>query len=108
MGALKERLKRLGPVVKYYQKKYPSNSTCYRCGLPWAVVEAHDVSVIECTDEHHGEGFFTCCEYCWQRMSDLEKFESAVSLFYEWEGSGGSPYTQEEMLDALARDLKED
>lgn len=107
MSALSERLKRLGPVVKYYQKKYPDNSTCYHCGLPWAVAKLHGICVRECTKEHCGSGFFTCCEYCWQRMKDLEKIDSVISLFNEWEHRGVSPYTQEEMLDALARDLQE-
>ena len=107
MSALCERLKRLGPVVRYYQKKYPSNSTCYRCGLPWSVLEIHNIAVIKCTEEHCGKGFFTCCEYCWQRMTDLEKIDSVIDLFYKWEHSYGSPYTEEEMLDALAQDLQE-
>lgn len=108
MSALSERLKRLGPVVKYYQKKYPSNSTCFHCSLPWSVANPHSITVSECTEEHSGSGFFTCCEYCWQRMTDLEKIDSVIALFHEWEEhSGGSPYTQEEMLDALARELQE-
>ena len=107
MSALSERLKRLGPVVKYYQKKYPSYSTCFHCGLPWAVAESHTVTVRQCTEEHHGSGFFTCCEYCWQRMTEYEKIDSVIALFHGWEECGGSPYTQKEMLDALARELQE-
>ena len=106
MSFLSKRIKRLGPVVKYYQKKYPSHSTCFHCGLPWAVADDHYVPVRECTEEHSGSGFFTCCEYCWQRMTDFEKIDSVIALFNEWEECGGSPYTMEEMLDALERDLK--
>lgn len=101
MSALCERLKRLGPVVRYYKKKYPSDSTCYRCGLPWSLLEFHAIAV-----RNREEGFFTCCEYCWQRMTDLEKIDSVVDLFFKWELGHGSPYTNEEMLDALARDLQ--
>ena len=39
-------------------------------------------------------------------MSDLEKIDSVLNLFHKWEGLGGSPYTQGEMLNALARDLQ--
>ena len=40
-------------------------------------------------------------------MTDLEKIDSVIDLFYKWEHSYGSPYTEEEMLDALERDLQE-
>ena len=40
-------------------------------------------------------------------MDDLKKIDAIVALFEEWESCGGSPYTEEEMLDALAQDLQE-
>lgn len=97
--------KRLRPVVWYYQRKYPTNSTCYNCGLPWeAVRESGGIHFIDVDEDH---GFFPCCEYCWQRMDDLKKIDAIMDLFEEWESCGGSPYTKEEMLDALAQDLQE-
>lgn len=107
MSFLGERLKRLGPVVKYYQLMYPSDSTCYHCGLPWSVVKIHSITVHDVTSEPVGDGFFTCCEYCWKRMTDLEKIDSVLDLFFKWYRTNHeTPFTQEEMLDALARDLK--
>jgi len=99
MSAIRERIKRLGPIVRYYQRKYPSESTCYHCGLPWsAVQEIHFVNVDDC------RGFFACCKYCWQRMDDLEKIDAVLDLSKKM--GSCSPYTEEEMLDALAQDLK--
>lgn len=107
MSALRERIKRLGPIVRYYQRKYPSESTCYHCGLPWGAVRVSNndcgIHFIGVNDD---AGFFPCCEYCWTRMDDLQKIDAVMDLFKEWESCGGSPYTQEEMLDALAQDLK--
>ena len=100
--------KRRRPVVRYYQRKYPTNSTCYNCGLPWeAVRESKRDCGIHFIDVDEDHGFFPCCEYCWQRMDDLKKIDAIVALFEDWESCGGSPYTEEEMLDALAQDLQE-
>lgn len=102
-----DRMKRLRPIVRYYQRKHPSNSTCYHCGLPWAAVR---VSGRDCgihfVDIGEDNGFFVCCEHCWRRMDDIQKIDAVIALYKEWESCGGSPYTEEEMLEALERDLQ--
>lgn len=92
-----EKFKRIKPVVWYYQRKFSSNSTCYHCGLPWAVVKSHDINV----DRH--SGFFVCCEYCWQRINADKKLGYAAKLHNEWiRQNGYAPYSLGAMLDAVA------
>ena len=94
-----EKLKRTKPIAAVYRICYPSYGTCYICGLPWAVVKSHNLSV------NRHEGFFHVCEYCWQNES-LEKIEdAAIKLHENWIKRGGySSYTRFEMLNAIRRD----
>lgn len=100
----RERIKRTPLMRRYYLHKYPYDSTCYHCGLPWSAVN-NDFHLIGFQESPIG--FFTCCEHCWERMSDLEKIDSVIALHKKWEEQGCDYETEEHMLDALAQDLKE-
>ena len=93
-----EWIKRTRLVSRWYRKKYVSESTCFRCGLPWSAV--NDIHFIRFPGSN--EGYFTCCEHCWQKMSLDEKVESVKDLYRKWkETPGVDPHSVGEMLHAL-------
>ncbi len=95
-----ERLKRLPLVVKYYRRKYPDESVCMCCGLPWSAVKTHFINV-----PGSNYGFFMDCEYCWGRLSAKEKHQQAKELYRHWAEDSGAEQlnlTLGQMLDAIA------
>lgn len=87
-------------MAALYRLRYPGETTCYNCGLPWSAVKnsIHDINVGE------RDGFFTCCEYCWSRMGILNKIDSVRELYKKYGSVPGWPYSYDEMLEALERD----
>ena len=99
-----ERLKRLPFVAALLRMKHPYESHCFICHLPWSSCKHHFVDLTECTDEHCGEGFFTVCEYCWQRASWDEIGRSVVELHSWWQRDGHNELTLIEMLEKAHKD----
>ena len=111
MGNLIERIKRTGLLVRYYQTLHPDNSTCGCCGLPWAVVKPHSIDMVECTNEHSGQGFFPVCEWCWQNKPYIEIVNAVINLHEFWAINGRlegyePPYTLQEMLKKTREDYE--
>lgn len=94
-----ERVKRLKPIVWFYRLKYSDSTFCRHCGLPWRVNGGeHGVQI-----PNTNMGFFCCCDYCWERMSRIEKMTAAASLYEWWLRQGFEPeVTLEEMYWAIA------
>ena len=95
---LRVRIKRLRFLKRYYLKKYPDESKCMTCGLPWSAVgKIHFVDV-----PGTSWGFFTDCEYCWNRIGAQQRFKHAVDLYRQW--GHHSNITLGQMLDSIAID----
>lgn len=94
-------------MAKIFRKLHPSDGTCGICGLPWSsCMPFHNIEMVKCTDDHHGEGFFPVCEYCWQHES-LDAILTAVRrLHKEWVRLGHTTYELVDMIDATFRDYK--
>lgn len=103
-----ERIKRLPIVAKWLRKRYPYNSTCKICGLPWPSCESHTIMVRECTNSQSGKGFFPVCEWCWNHKSYAENRSAVIATYRMWQrdcdGSYELPYTLREMLVAFHKD----
>ena len=81
---LLERIIRVPFISSIFRIMHPNYGTCGCCGLPWALAEGHSIDMVECTDEHCGEGFFPVCEWCWQHKSFDEITNAVVSLYEFW------------------------
>lgn len=101
-----ERLKRLPFMVKMAQKKHPDNSTCYICGLPWAVAEPHVIPMREATESHGGCGFFCVCEHCWERAEKRRVENGFEQLYHQWcdMTHGNPPYELTDMYIAFDKE----
>lgn len=103
-----ERLKRFPLIAAYYRRRYPDIATCHKCGLPITVAgEPHFVNTDR--DICGSDGFFTSCEYCWEKMSYAEKMRSCLALHRRWSRTcDGYHYpTLGQMLDALDKEEKD-
>ena len=100
---LKEDFKRTRLAVWYYRRRYPHDGTCYHCGLPWSAVK-DDIHMIDFPGDRDGEGFFTCCEYCWNKMSWNEKMDSVKNLYLRWRELGDTRHLLGEMYHAFELD----
>lgn len=103
------RLVRTWPFVALYRLRYASESTCMHCGLPWSAVEdIHFVDMTRVTDGHCREGFFLCCERCWNKLTLEEKEAYAGRLYIKWVLDGSKPnFKFRQMIDAIDMDLPE-
>lgn len=90
-----ERIKRWPIVAWFLRIKYPYNSTCGICKLPWETCEYHAIQM----DDY--KGFFVTCEWCWEHKSKEENKEAVIALYRSWSRYTGSPYTLGQMLDAF-------
>ena len=96
-----ERIKRWPIVAWFLRKKYPYNSTCGICKLPWSVCEIHSIPIGE------RNGFFPTCQWCWEHKSKSANKGEVIRLWTRWWlTKEGSPYTLQEMLDAFEKDWK--
>lgn len=97
-----EKIKRWPIVAWFLRLRYPWNSTCLICGLPWSACEDHSIPI------DMGCGFFPVCEWCWKHKSKKENERAVIALFHEWNRTQyGSPYTLGQMLDAFDKDWEE-
>lgn len=91
-----ERIKRWPIVACFLRLRYPYNSTCGICKLPWSACDSHNIPM----DDYRS--FFPVCEWCWEHKSKKENERAVIALFHEWNrGESGSPYTLGQMLDAF-------
>ena len=63
----------------------PSYGSCYRCKMPWNVVEGH------ATPYREGNACFPLCEQCWRELTPEERIPYYSMLFYEWGHRPGCP-----------------
>lgn len=97
---MREKIKRWPIVAWFLRLRYPWNSTCLICGLPWSACKDHSIPI------DMGRGFFPVCEWCWQHKSYRQNREAVIKLYRNWVVMGGSPYTLGQMLNAFDEEWK--
>lgn len=97
---MREKIKRWPIVAWFLRLRYPWNSTCLICGLPWSACEDHSIPI------DRGHGFFPVCEWCWRHKSYRQNREAVIKLHRNWAVMGGSPYSLVEMIDAFDKEWK--
>ena len=92
-----EKIKRVPLISFLYRIFHIGYGTCGVCGLPWSNCSKHIVKMTE-YDE-----FFPVCEYCWEHASITQIKQACTKLYYTWESQGITPYTIDEMHQAIDR-----
>ena len=92
-------------MVPIFKAMHPFYGTCLHCGLPWPSCNpSHTVDMVECTDEHCGEGFFPVCEYCWQHAGLPAILTAVRRLHNMWLQQDCHPYEVDDMIEATKRE----